>query len=256
MASRLKRKHPNSQGAVMRFALEAYSCLPGGMFSLYPSESSASGARKKRKNKLSWVDHSYAPYFDGHLWRKYGQKIIKDATYPRCSYNQDRRCMASKQVQQMDNHDPPLYEVTYMYEHTCNAKPVPAPDVVAAAAAAAAPTAIDGLVLNFGSSGSGHQQCAAKKQKQLQQYHQWQSVPPGQSSMMNIDSWKGQLHEKPASSWSPPYSTNESSPSTSNNSEDSLFWSLDMESLGGLIGQLDDLAQFPGKTGETKDKEQ
>ncbi|TVU14225.1 EcWRKY-23, partial [Eragrostis curvula] len=229
------------------------------MFSLYPPEPLTRDARKKslthiflesccRKNQLSWVIHSYTPDFDGYLWRKYGQKFIKDACYQRlyfrCSYNQDRRCMASKQVQQLDNHDPPLYEVTYMYEHTCNAKPFPAPDVVAAAAAAAgaAPAASDGLVLNFGSSGSGCQISAAKKQKQPQQYHQWQSVPPGQSSMMNFDSWKGQLSEKPAFFppdfppsallSSPSYSANDSSPSTSNDSEDGLFSSLDMESLG------------------------
>ena len=36
-----------------------------------------------RKDRSSWVKLTYTPYFDGHLWRKYGQKKIKDAEYPR-----------------------------------------------------------------------------------------------------------------------------------------------------------------------------
>jgi len=36
-----------------------------------------------RRDRPSWVKITYTPYFDGHLWRKYGQKKIKDAEYPR-----------------------------------------------------------------------------------------------------------------------------------------------------------------------------
>ena len=31
------------------------------------------------KDEHTWIKHTLTPYFDGHLWRKYGQKVIKDA---------------------------------------------------------------------------------------------------------------------------------------------------------------------------------
>jgi hypothetical protein len=36
-----------------------------------------------RKDRPSWVKHTFTPHFDGHLWRKYGQKNIKDSAFPR-----------------------------------------------------------------------------------------------------------------------------------------------------------------------------
>ncbi|GJN27416.1 hypothetical protein PR202_gb15440 [Eleusine coracana subsp. coracana] len=254
MASRLKRK----QGAVMVSALGSHG-LPEGMFSLSPPESSTRDARKKRKNKQSsWVNHTYTPYFDGHLWRKYGQKTIKDAAYPRlyfrCSYREDRHCMASKRLQQVNCQDPPLFEVTYMHEHTCNAEPVLPPDV--GDAAGPPPEASDGFVLSFGSSGgAGHHRNALMHQK-LQHPYQCQPVPAAQFPVTNFDSWnEGQLHEKQA--FLPPndfpeaavsaFPTVESSPesSSSSNCDDYyLFPSVDWDSFRGLIDQFDDHSQY------------
>lgn len=71
--------------------------------------------------------------------------------YFRCSYRGDRQCLASKLLQQKNGDYPPLYEVTYTYEHTCGAPPVPFPDIVAESP----PPAREGLVLRFDSP-AGH----------------------------------------------------------------------------------------------------
>ncbi|GJN02732.1 hypothetical protein PR202_ga20113 [Eleusine coracana subsp. coracana] len=62
--------------------------------------------------------------------------------------------MASKLVQQVNNDDPPLYEVTYMHDHTCKAEHIPPPDIDVMDAAGP-PDASDGFVLSFGSSSGG-----------------------------------------------------------------------------------------------------
>lgn len=64
---------------------------------------------------------------DGFLWRKYGQKEIKNSKHPRfyyrCSYKDDHGCTATKQVQQSETADDdtasPVYIITYFGEHTC-----------------------------------------------------------------------------------------------------------------------------------------
>ncbi|CAA7033357.1 unnamed protein product [Microthlaspi erraticum] len=61
-------------------------------------------------------------YHDGFLWRKYGQKQIKEShhqrSYYKCAYTKDQNCEAKKQVQQIQ-HSPPLYSTTYFGHHTC-----------------------------------------------------------------------------------------------------------------------------------------
>ncbi|XP_042466417.1 transcription factor WRKY19-like isoform X1 [Zingiber officinale] len=59
---------------------------------------------------------------DGFTWRKYGQKEILGAKYPRayfrCAHRDSHSCTAKKQVQRSDN-DPSVYDVTYHDYHTC-----------------------------------------------------------------------------------------------------------------------------------------
>ncbi|XP_042466419.1 transcription factor WRKY19-like [Zingiber officinale] len=59
---------------------------------------------------------------DGFTWRKYGQKEILGAKYPRayfrCAHRASRGCPAKKQVQRSDD-DPSVYDVTYHGDHTC-----------------------------------------------------------------------------------------------------------------------------------------
>ncbi|KAF8102297.1 hypothetical protein N665_0198s0011 [Sinapis alba] len=70
----------------------------------------------------NWRDDSPDPYYDGFLWRKYGQKFIKNAKYERsyyrCSYNIDHACGARKHEQQIKD-NPPVYRTTYFSHHTC-----------------------------------------------------------------------------------------------------------------------------------------
>ncbi|PWZ34796.1 putative WRKY transcription factor 46 [Zea mays] len=147
---------PSAQDAMGSVSESSYSYSPpgGAVFGLSPPESSPRSGRNnnRRRDRPSWVRLTHTPYFDGHLWRKYGQKKIKDAEYPRlyfrCSYREDRQCLASKLLQQKNDDDPPLYEVTYTYEHTCGAPSVSFPDIVAEP-----PTSTEGLVLRFDSPG-------------------------------------------------------------------------------------------------------
>ncbi|CAN6239684.1 unnamed protein product [Urochloa humidicola] len=267
--------------------LASGSCSPrAGVFGLSPPAPAPRHGCKRRKDKVTWVKHTLTPYFDGHLWRKYGQKVIKDAPYPRlyfrCSYRDDRHCLASKLVQQVTHDDPPLYEVTYKHEHTCNAAPVPAPDIEADAMAP--DTSSDAaLVLRFGSSGDGggnHHRGTAMPLQERQQYHR-PVLHPSPFMMLNNfdDSNSSQMHaffpshfvapagssscppfpiieSSPAppstASWSPSYPIIESSPAApSTDNEGDMFpttldWDLfiyDLEDHSHFSG---DQGQFPG----------
>ncbi|XP_039052111.1 probable WRKY transcription factor 53 [Hibiscus syriacus] len=85
---------------------------------------------KKRKMLPRWTDQVRVTsesllegtHDDGHSWRKYGQKDILGAKYPRsyyrCTYRHSQDCWATKQVQRSDE-DPTIFEVTYRGAHTC-----------------------------------------------------------------------------------------------------------------------------------------
>ncbi|MQM02394.1 hypothetical protein Taro_035162 [Colocasia esculenta] len=79
--------------------------------------------RKRRKHAYSSRMVTTAPYDDGFLWRKYGQKAIRSSNHPRCyfrcTYSNDEGCPATKQVQQIDNNDSPKFLIIYTYKHTC-----------------------------------------------------------------------------------------------------------------------------------------
>ncbi|XP_010550529.1 PREDICTED: probable WRKY transcription factor 30 [Tarenaya hassleriana] len=60
---------------------------------------------------------------DGFSWRKYGQKDILGAKFPRgyyrCTHRHSQGCLATKQVQRSDD-DTMLFDVTYRGTHTCS----------------------------------------------------------------------------------------------------------------------------------------
>ncbi|KAJ9188297.1 hypothetical protein P3X46_003667 [Hevea brasiliensis] len=86
---------------------------------------------KKRKTEPRWTEQVKAcsgtglegPHVDdGYSWRKYGQKDILGANFPRgyyrCTHRHSQGCLATKQVQRSDQ-DPTIFEITYRGRHTC-----------------------------------------------------------------------------------------------------------------------------------------
>ncbi|KAK3161457.1 hypothetical protein QOZ80_1BG0077360 [Eleusine coracana subsp. coracana] len=132
----------------------------------------AVGQCKKRKTLPRWntqvrvsAVQDVTPLDDGLSWRKYGQKDILNAKYPRayfrCTHRHTQGCQASKQVQRVDG-DPLLFDVVYHGNHTCaqaTALAQPAGNNQPATAsgensnkeqqAAASPTTFDRTVLPF-----------------------------------------------------------------------------------------------------------
>ncbi|XP_061374162.1 probable WRKY transcription factor 53 isoform X2 [Gastrolobium bilobum] len=86
---------------------------------------------KKRKTMPKWKDQIRVkfengfewPHEDGFNWRKYGQKDILGAKYPRsyyrCTFRNTKGCWATKQVQRTDE-DPTIFDITYRGSHTCS----------------------------------------------------------------------------------------------------------------------------------------
>ncbi|KAE8681458.1 Detected protein of unknown function [Hibiscus syriacus] len=86
---------------------------------------------KKRKTLPRWAQKVRVtpgaalegPLDDGFSWRKYGQKDVLGAKYPRgyyrCTHRNVQGCLARKQVQRSDE-DPTIFEITYRGTHTCN----------------------------------------------------------------------------------------------------------------------------------------
>ncbi|CAA7410138.1 unnamed protein product [Spirodela intermedia] len=129
--------------------------LPTPASSPCPTDESHGGdvhgrGSKKRKTLepqwTQWIRVSSAagveaPAEDGFSWRKYGQKEILAAKFPRayyrCSHHKTRGCPARKQVQRSDT-DELLFDVIYHGVHSCGAQ-----GQVAASGAAAVPPAAE-----------------------------------------------------------------------------------------------------------------
>ncbi|EEF50577.1 probable WRKY transcription factor 53 [Ricinus communis] len=86
------------------------------------------GVYKKRKTQPRWTlrvcseSGMEGPPDDGYNWRKYGQKDILGANFPRsyyrCTHRHSQGCLATKQVQRSDQ-DPTIFEVNYSGKHKC-----------------------------------------------------------------------------------------------------------------------------------------
>ncbi|TVU09203.1 EcWRKY-14 [Eragrostis curvula] len=78
--------------------------------------------KMKNQVRVSSAGGSETPVDDGHSWRKYGQKEILGAKYPRgyyrCTHKHSQGCNATKQLQRTDE-DPTLFDVFYVGTHTC-----------------------------------------------------------------------------------------------------------------------------------------
>ncbi|KAK6943358.1 WRKY domain [Dillenia turbinata] len=80
------------------------------------------GCYKRRKTTDTCTKVTRNLTDDGYAWRKYGQKVILNAKYPRnyyrCTHKIDQGCQATKQVQRTDD-EPPMFRTTYSGYHTC-----------------------------------------------------------------------------------------------------------------------------------------
>uniref|UniRef100_A0A0E0MIX5 WRKY domain-containing protein n=1 Tax=Oryza punctata TaxID=4537 RepID=A0A0E0MIX5_ORYPU len=108
-------------------ALDSVPSCPSDLGPSRPATSTRTPQQQRvspRKEERTWTTDTYAPYDDGHQWRKYGEKKLSNSNFPRfyyrCTYKNDMKCPATKQVQQKDTNDPPLFSVTYFNHHTCN----------------------------------------------------------------------------------------------------------------------------------------
>ena len=81
----------------------------------------AAAGKVRRQVRVASVQDT-GPLDDGLSWRKYGQKDILGARYPRsyfrCTHRHTRGCQATKQVQRAAG-DPLLFDVVYNGAHTC-----------------------------------------------------------------------------------------------------------------------------------------
>ncbi|KAH7514776.1 WRKY DNA-binding transcription factor 70 [Ziziphus jujuba] len=80
------------------------------------------GCYKRRRASPTWKNETPTLIDDGYAWRKYGQKVILNAQYPRnyyrCTHKYDQQCQATKQVQRIQE-EPQLFRTTYHGHHTC-----------------------------------------------------------------------------------------------------------------------------------------
>lgn len=78
------------------------------------------GCYKRRKTEDSRVK-IVEKIEDGYAWRKYGQKEILNAKFPRCYYrctHKNEGCKALRQVQELEDGSK-MFHVTYYGHHTC-----------------------------------------------------------------------------------------------------------------------------------------
>ncbi|XBI51662.1 hypothetical protein VPH35_034150 [Triticum aestivum] len=94
-----------------------------------PMISNVGQKRRRNNDKRSRSLVTVVPHYDGHHWRKYGQKNINRReharSYYRCAYT-ERNCPATKTIQQQDHNvtinceeETAKYIVVYYGHHTC-----------------------------------------------------------------------------------------------------------------------------------------
>ncbi|KAL7125724.1 hypothetical protein ABFS83_14G135300 [Erythranthe nasuta] len=118
-----------NSSAVTNYALEGSPT--SGVSHLDSMEHVCKHVNKKRKNSGRWseqVNVCGGEINDGYYWRKYGQKDILGANYPRayyrCTHRYTQGCLATKQVQKMDKNPSTTTtttnsQVVYKGTHTC-----------------------------------------------------------------------------------------------------------------------------------------
>lgn len=119
----VKREHPSvGKGLLLESSLSTDSSKD--------QDYQPNDVYKKRKTQPRWSEQvrvcsgagTEGPLVDGHSWRKYGQKDILGAKFPRayyrCTHRNTQGCLATKQVQRTDENSS-IFEVTYKGRHSC-----------------------------------------------------------------------------------------------------------------------------------------
>ncbi|CAL4909746.1 unnamed protein product [Urochloa decumbens] len=77
------------------------------------------GEKKPREPRVAFMTKSEVDHLeDGYRWRKYGQKAVKNSSYPRSYYRcTAARCGVKKRVER-SHHDPSTVVTTYEGQHT------------------------------------------------------------------------------------------------------------------------------------------
>ncbi|XP_052156496.1 WRKY transcription factor 23-like [Oryza glaberrima] len=77
------------------------------------------GAKKEREPRVAFMTKSEVDHLeDGYRWRKYGQKTVKNSSYPRSYYRCTApRCGVKKRVERSEQ-DPSMVITTYEGQHT------------------------------------------------------------------------------------------------------------------------------------------
>ncbi|XP_066336616.1 probable WRKY transcription factor 29 [Miscanthus floridulus] len=114
--------------------------LAAGAAAVRPRRQYCKRRRKKQQSGTSMVVTSAPDLFDGYQWRKYGQKLIEGAMYPRsyyrCTRSAEQGCAAKRTVQRNDDGGAataaaaPKYTVVRVGEHTCTANDSPEAPVI------------------------------------------------------------------------------------------------------------------------------
>uniref|UniRef100_A0A0E0F1X5 WRKY domain-containing protein n=1 Tax=Oryza meridionalis TaxID=40149 RepID=A0A0E0F1X5_9ORYZ len=90
-------------------------------------------SRRKQQTTTSTMVTT-VPDFDGYQWRKYGQKQIEGAMYPRsyyrCTNSTNQGCLAKKTVQRNAGGGAAGYTVAYISQHTCKSIEPSLPPVI------------------------------------------------------------------------------------------------------------------------------
>ncbi|XP_076888662.1 putative WRKY transcription factor 53 [Bidens hawaiensis] len=95
------------------------------LFALQSGSSSGKGSTTWDDQVIAYSDYGLDGDInnDGFSWRKYGQKDIQGANFPRsyyrCSYRDVKKCFATKLVQRSDGY-PKVFDIKYKGKHTCS----------------------------------------------------------------------------------------------------------------------------------------
>ncbi|XP_058207392.1 WRKY DNA-binding transcription factor 70 [Rhododendron vialii] len=127
--------------------------VDSGESSKRPAAKEKRGCYKRRKSTSESCVKVSTTSEDDHAWRKYGQKEILNAQFPRCyfrcTHKHDQGCLATKQVQRIQD-APHMYQTTYFGHHTCRPYPLNNhPDDLQNPSSDSDP--VDSYLLSFGS---------------------------------------------------------------------------------------------------------